>query len=86
MRTGRWKYCAWGGVCLAMQLLAGWPQMVLLTVIYLGVYLLFALRSQPKPIRILTGSGCAGCDCGRTGGPAIAGNPTTERSEHHSAP
>ncbi len=55
MRTGRWKYCAWGGVCLAMQLLAGWPQMVLLTVIYLGVYLLFALRSQPKPIRILTG-------------------------------
>ena len=60
IRTQRWRYCAWGGLCIALQLFAGWPQMVLLTVIYLGVYLLFALPGQSKPIRILTGLAVAG--------------------------
>ncbi|HKD83367.1 MAG TPA: YfhO family protein [Terriglobales bacterium] len=55
IRTARWRYCALGGISLAMQLLAGWPQMVLLTVIYLGVYLLFALPKRSDCPRILAG-------------------------------
>jgi hypothetical protein len=55
IRTRSWKYCAWGGVCLAMELFAGWPQMVLLTAIYGGVYLLVAMRREAKPARLLAG-------------------------------
>ncbi len=55
LHTGRWRYCAWGGLCLAMQLLAGWPQLVLLTAIYLGVYLLFSLPRQSRPGRAFVG-------------------------------
>ena len=46
IRTGSWRYCIWGGVCLAVELLAGWPQMVLLTVLYATIYILFSLRRQ----------------------------------------
>jgi hypothetical protein len=55
IRTQRWKYPAWGGICLAMQLLAGWPQMVLLTVIYLGVYLLLASHRSSDRMRFWSG-------------------------------
>lgn len=55
IRTRNWKFCAWGGVCLAMQLFAGWPQMVLLTAIYGGIYLLVAMRREAKPVSLLAG-------------------------------
>lgn len=71
IRTERWRYCAWGGLCLAMQLLAGWPQMVLLSVLYLGVYLLFALPGQSKPIRILIGIAVAGAIAAGLGIPQL---------------
>jgi len=71
IRTQRWRYCAWGGLCLAMQLFAGWPQMVLLSVVYLGVYLLFALPGQSKPIRILIGIAVAGAIAAGLGIPQL---------------
>jgi hypothetical protein len=71
IRTQRWRYCAWGGLCLAMQLFAGWPQMVLLSVVYLGVYLLFALPGQSKPIRILIGIAIAGVIAAALGIPQL---------------
>jgi hypothetical protein len=55
IRTRQWKYCALGGVCLAFQLLAGWPQMVLLSAIYVGIYALSALRKQPRRWQLLAG-------------------------------
>jgi len=55
IRTARWRYCAWGGLCLVMQLFAGWPQMVLLTAIYLGVYLLFVQYRPSNPFKVWMG-------------------------------
>ena len=55
IRTRQWRFCAWGGVCLAFQLLAGWPQMVLLSAIYVAIYFLCALRQQPRRIQLVAG-------------------------------
>jgi hypothetical protein len=55
VRTREWRFCAWGGVCLAMQLLAGWPQMVLLSAIYVAIYFLTAMREQPRRLQMLAG-------------------------------
>ena len=55
IRSLRWRYCALGGVCLAMQVLAGWPQMLLLTAIYAAVYLLSAWREAPSRITLFAG-------------------------------
>ncbi len=55
IRTRQWKYCALGGVCLAFQCLAGWPQIVLLSAIYVGVYVLSALRELPRRLQLFTG-------------------------------
>ncbi len=55
IRTLSWKYAALGGLCLAMQLLAGWPQMVLLSGLYAGVYALFALSDQLRGVRLFSG-------------------------------
>ena len=55
IRTRQWKYCALGGVCLAFQCLAGWPQIVLLSAIYVGIYILSALREQPRRLQLFTG-------------------------------
>ena len=54
-RGRQWKYCALGGVCLALQLLAGWPQMVLLSAIFVGIYALSALREQGRRWQLLAG-------------------------------
>ena len=43
IRTRDWRFSAAGGICLALQLLAGWPQMVLLSAIYVGIYVSSAL-------------------------------------------
>ena len=55
IRTRRWKYCALGGTCFAMQLLAGWPQTVLLSAIYTSIYALSAWREHPARLRIWAG-------------------------------
>ena len=55
IRTRDWRFSAAGGVCLAMQLLAGWPQMVLLSAIYVGIYFLAAVREQPRRWQLLAG-------------------------------
>jgi len=55
IRSRDWKFSAAGGVCLALQLLAGWPQMVLLSAIYVGIYFLIALREQSRRWQLLTG-------------------------------
>ena len=60
IRSLRWKYCALGGLCLAMQLLAGWPQTVLLSAIYGGIYLLIAGREQPRQGKMLAGFAAMG--------------------------
>jgi hypothetical protein len=38
-----------------MQLFAGWPQMALLTAIYLGVYLLFVQYRPSDPFKVWMG-------------------------------
>jgi hypothetical protein len=55
IRTLRWKYCALGGVCLAMPVLAGWPQIALLSAIYVAIYALSAWREQPRRLRLFAG-------------------------------
>ena len=55
MRTREWRFCAWGGACLALQLMAGWPQMVLLSAIYVAIYFLSAVREQSKRLQMLAG-------------------------------
>ncbi len=60
IRTLNWKYSALGGLCLAMQLLAGWPQMVLLSSIYVGIYALFAMSTQVRRAKLLGGIGFMG--------------------------
>ena len=54
-RTRDWRFTAAGAVCLAMQLLAGWPQMVLLSAIYVAIYFLIALREQTRRGQLLAG-------------------------------
>lgn len=55
IRTRDWRFTAAGGVCLALQLLAGWPQMVLLSAIYVAIYFLSALREQSRRWQLLAG-------------------------------
>jgi hypothetical protein len=55
IRTRQWRFCALGGVCLAFQLLAGWPQMVLLSAIYVAIYALVALRETPRRLQLFGG-------------------------------
>ncbi|MGC2108004.1 MAG: YfhO family protein [Candidatus Korobacteraceae bacterium] len=55
IRTRQWKFCALGGVCLAFQLLAGWPQMVLLSAIYVAIYVLCALPETPRRLQLFGG-------------------------------
>jgi hypothetical protein len=53
--TRDWRFSAAGGVCLALQLLAGWPQMVLLSAIYVGIYVLSALPEERRRLQLLGG-------------------------------
>ena len=55
IRTREWKYCALGGVCLAFQCLVGWPQIVLLSATYVGIYILSVLPEQPRRLQLFTG-------------------------------
>ena len=55
LQTNEWKYPLWGGACLAMQLFAGWPQFVLLSGIYLVLYVLFALPAATKKWTFVSG-------------------------------
>jgi hypothetical protein len=55
IRTRDWRFSAAGGVCLALQLLAGWPQMVLLSAIYAGIYVLSALPEERRRLQLLGG-------------------------------
>ena len=55
LKTENWKYVAWGGVCVAMPLLAGWAQLLLLGSMYLTVYLLISALSMRVTPRVLAG-------------------------------
>ncbi len=55
VRTREWRYCAFSGVCLAFQALAGWPQMVLLSAIYVSIYAICALREQRRRLQMIAG-------------------------------
>ncbi len=55
IRTRDWRFSAAGGVCLALQLLAGWPQMVLLSAIYVGIYVLTALPDERRRVQLFGG-------------------------------
>ena len=55
IRTLNRRYVALGGISLAMQLLAGWPQIVLLSAIYVGLYVFFAVGKRARGVRILAG-------------------------------
>ena len=45
----------WAVLCLALQLLAGWPQTVLLSAIYGGIYLLIVGREQSRQGKVFAG-------------------------------
>ncbi|MGA2370121.1 MAG: hypothetical protein ABSG11_05605 [Candidatus Korobacteraceae bacterium] len=55
IRTRDWKFSAAGGICLAFQLLAGWPQMVLLSAIYVAIYVLSAMPQERRRFQLLGG-------------------------------
>jgi len=55
IRRRDWRFSAAGGVCLAFQLLAGWPQMVLLSAIFVGIYVLSALPQERRWLQLLGG-------------------------------
>lgn len=55
LRKGQWKYSLWGGACLALQLLSGWPQAVVLSGIYLVLYVFFALPQARNKLLFLLG-------------------------------
>lgn len=76
IRTRQWKYCALGGVCLAFQLLAGWPQIVLLSALYVAIYALSALREEPRRLQLFAGLLVMGAISGGLG--AIEVLPTME--------
>lgn len=52
LQTRQWRYCLWAGACLAFELLAGWPQMVVLTGLYLAIYAAISIPGY-KPRRYL---------------------------------
>lgn len=55
LRTSESRYCWLGSLCLAMQVLAGWPQMVLLTAIYSGIYVLLSLPTSERRLKFIAG-------------------------------
>lgn len=55
IQTGRWRYPALAGISLAMTLLAGWAQILLLCSCYVCLYGLLALPSSPRPRHLLSG-------------------------------
>ena len=55
IRTREWRFAALGGVCVALQLLAGWPQMALLSAIYVGIYVLTALPEEHRRMQLFAG-------------------------------
>ncbi len=76
IRTRDWRFSAAGGICLALQLLAGWPQMVLLSAIYVGIYVLSALPEERRRLQLLGGFLVMGLLAGGLG--AIELLPTME--------
>jgi hypothetical protein len=53
-RTARW--IGWGGLAVAMQVLAGHPQYVYYTALFTGLYVLFADTGKESKVGSLTGS------------------------------
>jgi hypothetical protein len=55
MRTGRWKYALWGGASVAMPLVAGWAQLLLLSSVFVTLYFLMNIARCRNRARLVAG-------------------------------
>ena len=55
IQTERWRYPAYGGICLAMSLLAGWAQLLALTSVYTALYGVLAWSAVRRRARFGAG-------------------------------
>lgn len=56
IQSGRWRYPAYAGICVAMPLLAGWAQILVLMSVYLVIYQLFAWTCVSDHKKLALGS------------------------------